>query len=76
MPAVCAKVMLSVASGPLVIVLPAASSIVAVNVRVVPEARFAVAPGRAICAAAPEVRVTFVAGLLVAVQDCQTAVTV
>ena len=75
-PVVCAKVIMSVASGPVVTVLPAASSIVAVNVRVVADARFAVEPDSTIFEAAPDIRVTFVTGLLVAVHDRQTAVTV
>ena len=54
---VCAKVMLSVLSAPLVTVLPAASSIVAVNVRVVADARFAVEPASTIWVAVPNVTV-------------------
>ena len=56
-------------------VLPAASSIVAVNVRVVADARFAVEPDSTIFDAAPDVSVTLV-GRWSRVHDCQTAVTV
>ena len=66
-PAVCAKLMLSPASGPLVIVLPAASSIVAVNVRVVADARFAVEPDSTIWVAVPNVTVNACVLELVAV---------
>jgi hypothetical protein len=54
---------------------PDESSIMAVSVRVAPEARFEVVVDRTTCVAAPELRTTL-AGELVAVQDCHTAVTV
>ncbi len=43
---------------PDVTVFPAASSMVAVNVRVAPEPRFAVDPESTICVAGPKVTVT------------------
>jgi hypothetical protein len=75
LPAVCEKVIVAELSDPLVTVLPAASSTVAVNVRVVPLERLPVAPESTIWAAAPEATEA-ARPVLVADQDCQTAVTV
>ena len=75
-PVVWEKVRASVESTPdKVTVLPAVPSMVAVKVRVVPEARLAVKPVSAIWVAVPDERVTLVE-VLVDVQDCHLAVTV
>jgi hypothetical protein len=68
-----AKVTLTPASAPVETVFPAASSIVAVRVSETPEAR-AVPPVSTILVAPPAVTVTGVEALL-AVHECQTAVT-
>jgi hypothetical protein len=69
------KVTAAVLSAPAVTVFPAESSIVAVNVRVAPEARLAVDPESTILVAEPD-PTSALALVLVAVQVRQTAVTV